>query len=76
LGVGICSLLSLLIPVAAKTGAGYVISIRILQGLSQGVIFPSMHAMWSKWSPPFERSRLTTFALRFFFYLQIILHFK
>jgi predicted MFS family arabinose efflux permease len=22
-----------------------------------------MHCLWSKWSPPFERSRLTTFAL-------------
>ena len=26
----------------------------------QGVSFPAMHAMWGRWAPPLERSRLTT----------------
>lgn len=26
----------------------------------QGVTFPAMHAIWAKWAPPAERSRLTT----------------
>ena len=25
---------------------------------SQGVTFPAMHAMWSSWAPPLERSKL------------------
>lgn len=26
----------------------------------QGVTFPAMHAMWSSWAPPLERSKLLT----------------
>ena len=26
----------------------------------QGVTFPAMHAIWAKWAPPAERSRLAT----------------
>lgn len=62
-GIGICAIVNLLIPVAAKTSPGWLIFLRIIQGLSQGFIFPSMHCLWSKWSPTFERSRLTTFSL-------------
>lgn len=28
--------------------------------ISQGVTFPAMMAMWARWAPPTERSRLTT----------------
>lgn len=28
--------------------------------LLQGVTFPAMHAMWSSWAPPLERSKLCT----------------
>ena len=28
----------------------------------QGVTFPAMHAMWSFWAPPLERSKLVTFS--------------
>lgn len=31
-----------------------------LMSLLQGVTFPAMHAMWAKWAPPVERSRLAT----------------
>lgn len=62
-GIGICAVLSLLMPLSAYMGPNYLIALRILQGLSQGFIFPSMHCLWSKWSPPNERSRLATFAL-------------
>lgn len=61
-GIGICSFLSLLMPAATYLGAGYLISLRVLQGLTQGFIFPAMHCLWSKWSPPYERSSLATFA--------------
>ena len=61
-GIGLCAIFSLLIPLAEKLGPIFVILLRILQGLSQGVIYPSMHCLLSKWSPQSERSRLTTFA--------------
>ena len=28
----------------------------------QGVTFPAMHAMWSFWAPPLERSKLISFS--------------
>jgi len=30
--------------------------------LPQGVTYPSIHAVWSHWAPPLERSRLATIA--------------
>uniref|UniRef100_A0A8C5EB93 Sialin n=1 Tax=Gouania willdenowi TaxID=441366 RepID=A0A8C5EB93_GOUWI len=62
LGLGIlgASSLTLLTPVVADLGAGYLIALRVLEGVSQGVSFPSIFAMWSNWAPPLERSRLLT----------------
>jgi len=28
--------------------------------LFKGALFPAMHAMWGKWAPPLERSKLTS----------------
>lgn len=28
----------------------------------KGVTFPCIHAVWSKWAPPLERSRMSTIA--------------
>ncbi|XP_065836113.1 sialin-like isoform X2 [Oscarella lobularis] len=33
-------------------------SVRIVQGLALGGTCPSAHAMWRKWAPPLERSKL------------------
>ncbi|XP_069811555.1 vesicular glutamate transporter 3 isoform X1 [Dendropsophus ebraccatus] len=54
------SVLNMLIPSAAKVHYGCVISVRIVQGLVEGVTYPACHGMWSKWAPPLERSRLAT----------------
>ncbi|XP_075712818.1 vesicular glutamate transporter 3 [Rhinoderma darwinii] len=54
------SVLNMLIPSAANVHYGCVISVRILQGLVEGVTYPACHGMWSKWAPPLERSRLAT----------------
>jgi len=27
------------------------------------VVFPANHAVWTKWAPPLERSKLTTIAV-------------
>ncbi|XP_042874622.1 putative inorganic phosphate cotransporter [Penaeus japonicus] len=51
---GICSVLS---PVAARTHYGLLIALRIVQGILQGVSWPSMHACVARWIPPLERSR-------------------
>ncbi|XP_066445942.1 vesicular glutamate transporter 3 isoform X2 [Eleutherodactylus coqui] len=54
------SILNMLIPSAANVHYGCVISVRVLQGLVEGVTYPACHGMWSKWAPPLERSRLAT----------------
>ncbi|KAM4677523.1 vesicular glutamate transporter 3 [Discoglossus pictus] len=54
------SILNMLIPSAAKVHYGCVISVRVVQGLVEGVTYPACHGMWSKWAPPLERSRLAT----------------
>ncbi|XP_044133314.1 vesicular glutamate transporter 3 [Bufo gargarizans] len=54
------SVLNMLIPSAAKFHYGCVISVRVVQGLVEGVTYPACHGMWSKWAPPLERSRLAT----------------
>ncbi|EDW02606.1 putative inorganic phosphate cotransporter [Drosophila grimshawi] len=58
-GVSFCSLLALLTPYFALNGGWkMVILLRAIQGLCQGVIFPSTHTFLSKWAPADERGRL------------------
>ncbi|NXY27152.1 VGLU1 protein, partial [Atrichornis clamosus] len=52
------SVLNMLIPSAARAHVGCVITVRVLQGLVEGVTYPACHGIWSKWAPPLERSRL------------------
>ncbi|XP_055593478.1 putative inorganic phosphate cotransporter isoform X2 [Uranotaenia lowii] len=60
--LGICSSLAVLTPICANVGgAKLVIGLRIIQGLSQGFIFPSTHTLLSKWAPVSERGRLGTY---------------
>ncbi|XP_010774608.1 sialin-like [Notothenia coriiceps] len=51
---------TLLTPVAADLGAKYLIAVRVLEGIGEGVTFPAMYTMWAAWAPPLERSRLLT----------------
>ncbi|XP_031624157.1 vesicular glutamate transporter 1 [Contarinia nasturtii] len=39
-----------------------LITIRIMQGLVEGVAYPACHGIWRFWAPPAERSRLATIA--------------
>lgn len=38
----------------------YTVYYIISKYIFQGVTFPAMHAMWSNWAPPLERSKLLT----------------
>jgi MFS transporter, ACS family, solute carrier family 17 (sodium-dependent inorganic phosphate cotransporter), member 5 len=55
-GVFLTSLFTLLTPVAAKKSLPALVLVRILEGLGEGVTYPSMHAMLALWVPPSERS--------------------
>ena len=56
------SCLNLLIPTATEISPVCVICVRVLQGLVEGVTYPSCHGIWRWWAPPLERSRLATLA--------------
>uniref|UniRef100_A0A061QHU6 Sialin n=1 Tax=Cupiennius salei TaxID=6928 RepID=A0A061QHU6_CUPSA len=60
IGVLCTAVLTLLTPLAAKTGYGTLIALRVLEGLGEGVTFPAMHAMLGCWMPKLERSMLST----------------
>lgn len=64
-GLGILStaVLTLLTPVAARASVGLLVALRVLIGLCEGVVFPANHAVWTKWAPPLERSKLATIAV-------------
>ncbi|ALC42294.1 l-2-08717, partial [Drosophila busckii] len=62
-GVSICSLLNILTPMCAKLGGWPLLcGLRLIEGLSQGVFFPSTHTIISAWIPPRERGSLATCA--------------
>ncbi|XP_046556711.1 uncharacterized transporter slc-17.2-like [Haliotis rubra] len=58
-GLLIGSIVSLLLPIGARTSIYLVYVLRVILGVSQGVYFPSLQSMWGKWAPPLERSKLT-----------------
>lgn len=55
--ISITSLFTLLTPVfGARIGYGGIILCRIIQGLSQGFLVPSIHNLLSQWAPATERA--------------------
>ncbi|KAG7171475.1 inorganic phosphate cotransporter-like 7 [Homarus americanus] len=54
------SIVTMFVPLAAKSSASTLIAVRILLGLSEGATFPSTHALLATWAPPYERSTLST----------------
>jgi len=59
--VGATGALTLFTPLAARMHVGTLIALRVAMGLAEGSVFPAGHAVWSKWAPPLERSKLGTF---------------
>ncbi|XP_045189876.2 uncharacterized transporter slc-17.2-like isoform X2 [Mercenaria mercenaria] len=50
-----------LTPFAAQTHYIFLIVLRVIVGITSGVCYPSMHALWGAWAPPLERSKLAAF---------------
>ncbi|GFS87265.1 hypothetical protein NPIL_331311 [Nephila pilipes] len=58
-GILTTCILYLFIPLAASQGSTFIIAIRILQGLSEGLTFPAITYALSNWAPKSERSRIS-----------------
>ena len=48
--------ITFLLPIAAKLDVYALIALRVLQGVFEGVTFPSLHAMTARWVPPCNRN--------------------
>lgn len=60
-GITWTAILTILTPIATRYGDfAAIVAVRVLEGLGEGVTYPSMHAMLSKWAPPLERSKMVT----------------
>ncbi|CAF1524391.1 unnamed protein product [Rotaria magnacalcarata] len=57
-GILISSILTLLTPLAARINYKLLIAIRVIIGMASGPAFPSAAALWGKWIPTAERSRI------------------
>ncbi|KAI8127992.1 hypothetical protein FF38_10281 [Lucilia cuprina] len=56
-GVLITALFTLLTPIAAYWNLPFLIVVRVLEGMGEGVTYPAMHAMLAHWIPPLERNK-------------------
>ncbi|CAH0564068.1 unnamed protein product [Brassicogethes aeneus] len=60
-GVLITAIFTFLSPIAARINFPLFILVRVLEGMGEGVTFPSMHAMLARWIPPLERSKFAAY---------------
>ncbi|XP_063383577.1 putative inorganic phosphate cotransporter [Cydia fagiglandana] len=62
ISIGSNSIISLFLPTAAVYGGWYAVcACRVLQGLTQGFVYPSTHNLIGKWVPLDEKSRMGAF---------------
>jgi len=61
IGILVTAVFTLLTPLAANHSLGFLYAVRIIEGLGEGVTFPTMQAMLARWSTPQERSRFSSF---------------
>ena len=60
-GLLIWSFFTIITPFFAYQGLWWIILIRILMGLGEGVTFPSWHSIYARWIPFKERTRAVAF---------------
>jgi len=60
-GLLIWSFFTIITPFFAYSGLWWLIFIRILMGLGEGITFPSWHAIYARWIPFNERARAVAF---------------
>ncbi|XP_035663408.1 sialin-like [Branchiostoma floridae] len=60
LSILLSSVLTLLTPAAAVAGEWWLFVVRVAVGFVQGVTYPSIFGILSRWAPPSERGRLLT----------------
>ena len=60
-GLLIWSFFTIITPFFAYSGLWWLIFIRILMGLGEGITFPSWHAIYARWIPFNERTRAIAF---------------
>ncbi|XP_049764406.1 sialin-like [Schistocerca cancellata] len=51
------AVLTLLCPLAADAGVGWLIAARVLIGICGGPLYPSLHALVAQWGPPEEKAK-------------------
>ena len=61
-GVLVTSILTIATPLAARQGVPFLVGLRVLEGIGEGVTFPAFHAVLGQWVPMHERSKFGTFA--------------
>ncbi|XP_031831623.1 putative inorganic phosphate cotransporter [Nomia melanderi] len=58
----VCGIVTLFVPLAAHYSGWEAVCVsRIIAGLCQGTVLPSLHTLLSKWAPIEERGRMSTF---------------
>ncbi|VFV25753.1 small intestine [Lynx pardinus] len=62
-GLFLSSVLTFFIPLAADAGVAFLVVIRIVQGIAQGMVLTSQYTIWVKWAPPLEKSQLINIAI-------------
>ncbi|KAK9511341.1 hypothetical protein O3M35_000010 [Rhynocoris fuscipes] len=62
IGVFVTALFTLFTPFIANISVYLLVALRIIEGIFEGVTYPCIHAVWSVWAPPTERSRMASFA--------------
>jgi len=61
LGVLLTGVFNVLTPLAARSSLSALLVVRVLTGMSEGITFPVMNSMLSRWVPKSERSTLAAF---------------
>ncbi|KAL0280109.1 UNVERIFIED_CONTAM: hypothetical protein PYX00_001499 [Menopon gallinae] len=62
IGVAVTSAFTLITPLLARTSLYLLVTARVMEGLFEGITYPAMHAIWARWAPPLERSKLAASA--------------